>query len=45
MGIERVMESETVKKEKRKMKSEEERVVQGQSQSFELREAALLLAV
>ena len=29
MGIERVMESETMKKEKRKMKREEERVVNG----------------
>ena len=29
MGIERVMESETVKEEKRKMKREEERVVSG----------------
>ena len=29
MGIERVMESETMKKEKRKMKREEERVVSG----------------
>ena len=29
MGIERVRESETMKKEKRKMKREEERVVSG----------------
>ena len=29
MGIERVMESETMKKEKGKMKREEERVVSG----------------
>ena len=29
MGIERVKESETMKKEKRKMKREEERVVSG----------------
>jgi len=29
MGIERVMESETMKEEKRKMKREEERVVSG----------------